>query len=186
MVVERKLYTVDEFEEFLALPENRDLYFELINGEITEKPMPTQVHGRLTARFTTRLSNHVEGRNLGYVEVEVRYRAPGDNRNSYQPDISFFADTTTPPVAKGAVQRMPDLAIEIKSPDDTFKGLRDRAAYYIANGVKLVWLVYPEQRLIEVYRPDADSALLTERDTLDGGEVLPGFMLAVSDVFQGI
>ena len=78
---------------------------------------------------------------------------------------------------------MPDLAIEIKSPDDTIQEMRDTAAYYLANGSRLVWLVYPNYRLIEVYRLGADIQILGEEDTLTGGDVLPGFELPVREVF---
>jgi len=184
MVVENKLYTVAEFEQFITLPENRDRSFELIDGEIVEKPMPTQVHGRIGGIINGEWYIYLKQNPIGFSEIEVRHRVPGDDHNSRQPDVSFFGDTVTPAVAKGAVPRMPDIAVEIKSPDDTFKELREKAAYYIANGTRIVWLVYPEQRLVEVYRPDADSQLLTERDTLDGGDVLPGFTLPVSTIFK--
>ena len=78
---------------------------------------------------------------------------------------------------------LPDLAVEIKSPDDTVKEMREKAAYYLAHGVRLVWLVYPHKRLVEVYRPDADVEILAVGDVLTGGEVLPGFSIPVADVF---
>jgi Uma2 family endonuclease len=64
--------------------------------------------------------------------------------------------------------------------------MRDTAAYYLANGSRLVWLVYPNYRLIEVYRPDADIVILGEEDTLTGGDVLPGFELPVREVFADL
>jgi Uma2 family endonuclease len=73
--------------------------------------------------------------------------------------------------------------MDVKTAHHTYKEMRERAAYYLANGARLVWLVYPEKRLIEVFRLDADSEFFTEGDTLDGGEVLPGFTLKVSEVF---
>jgi Uma2 family endonuclease len=85
-------------------------------------------------------------------------------------------------VKKGSVPEMPDLAVEVKSPDDSLKLLRDKAHYYLANGTRLVWLVIPEKRLVEVYTPD-DEQILTEEDTLSGEDVLPGFTLPVRDIF---
>lgn len=61
--------------------------------------------------------------------------------------------------------------------------MRDTAAYYLANGVRLVWLVYPNYRLVEVYRSGADIEILGEEDMLTGGDVLPGFELPVRKVF---
>ena len=78
---------------------------------------------------------------------------------------------------------MPDLAVEVKSPDDSLSKLREKAAYYLANGTLLAWLVYPKKRLVIVLTPDSEE-ILTEDDTLDGGDVLPGFTLPVRDIFR--
>ncbi len=181
MVIHDRLYTVDEFEEFIARPENRDRLFELINGEIVEK-VPTQKHGMIALKSGARILAWIEQGNPGRVAVEVRHRMPGDKYNSRQPDVSYYADTTTPVVERGAMPRMPDLAIEIKSPDDSLKDLREKAAYYLANGARMVWLIYPEKRLVTVLTKESED-ILTEADILDGGDVLPGFALPVRDIF---
>jgi Uma2 family endonuclease len=177
------LITVDAFDEFLARPENRERLFELIDGEIVEK-MPTEEHGEVAAVFVIEFGIYFRANPIGRVGVEVRHQMPDDPSNAFLPDVSVHLDRTRPRVRQGAVPRMPDLAVEIKSPDDTFKEMRDQAAYYLAHGTQLVWLVYPEQRIVEVYAPDADSQLLTERDTLTGGDLLPGFALPMSRVFE--
>jgi len=174
--------TVDQFEEFLALPENRDRNFELIDGEIIEK-MPTDEHGTIANWIGGEFHIYLKANPIGRAGVEVRFQMPDDPANSIQPDVSFIKAEHAV-VKQGAVPRMPDLAVEIKSPDDTFKQMRDKADYYLKNGTKLVWLVYPEQRIVEVYAPEVDLKILTERDTLDGSDVLPGFALAVSDIFK--
>ena len=48
----------------------------------------------------------------------------------------------------------------------------------------MVWLIYPEQRMVEVYTPDGDVEILFEGDMIDGGEVLPGFSMPVTEVFD--
>jgi Uma2 family endonuclease len=184
MVQQETRVTVTDFEDFIALPENRDRNFELIDGEIVEK-MPTQKHGALAALFTVELGIYLKQHPVGQLGVEVRHRVPEDQVNSFQPDVSFIKDTQTPLVERGPVPRMPDLAIEIKSPDDTYRELRKKAEYYLEHGAQLVWLVYPDNRLVEVYAREADSRILSERDTLDGGDVLPGFSLKVEAIFKG-
>ena len=77
---------------------------------------------------------------------------------------------------------MPDLAVEIKSPDDTYKGMREKARYYLSKGTVLVWLVFPEKQLVEAYTL-TDEQIFNVNDTLSGGDVLPNFSLAVSQVF---
>ncbi len=173
--------TVEEFERFLRLPENLDRLFELINGEIIEK-MPTEEHGLVAVNLVIALGSFVKAHKLGRVGVEVRHRLPQDNRNSRMPDVSFTS-ARRPLVKVGSVPQMPELAIEIQSPDDTIKQLRAKAAYYLANGARLVWLIYPRKRLIEVYSLDSDVEILLESDLLTGADVVPDFSMPVADVF---
>jgi len=182
MVVAHKKTTVEEFEEFLAAPENRERLFELINGEIVEKVV-TQKHGLIAAFLVTELSVILRQNKIGRVGVEVRYHAIGDQENDRLPGVSVTFDLDRPVVEIGAVPYMPDLAIEIKSPDDTYKGMREKARYYLAHGSRLVWLVFPEKRIIEVYSA-TEEQILTESDTLMGGDVLPGFSIPVRSIFE--
>ncbi|MDX1993156.1 MAG: Uma2 family endonuclease [bacterium] len=180
MTIEQRLYTVEEFEAIAALPENADHRLELINGEIVEK-LPTEEHGICATNILGPLWNWNQQAKQGRVGMEIRYRKPDDRYNARLPDISF-SRARRPIVTKGSVPELPDLAIEVKSPDDTVKEMRDKAAYYLANGVTLVWLVFPEQRIVEVYKADAQH-ILTEKDVLAADDLLPGFSLPVRDVF---
>jgi Uma2 family endonuclease len=177
---QHRLYTVDEFERIADSPESQDRLLELINGEIVEKA-PTEKHGLVVGNIYGPLWTFVKQRRSGRVVMEVRHRMPDDQHNARIPDISFTAGNR-PVVDKGSVPQMPDLAVEVKSPRDSLRRLREKARYYLANGARLVWLVIPEKRLIEVYAPD-DEQILTEDDVLTDGAVLPGFTLAVRDVF---
>ena len=178
-----KTYTVEEFERFLALPENADRLFELIDGEIVEK-MPTEEHGLVGSNINAHLWNFNHQHKLGRVTIEPRHQTPDNRYNSRLPDVAFTSkERALPLVTKGAVQQLPDLAVEIQSPDDSLRKMRAKAAYYLANGSRLVWLVLPEKRLVEVYRADGEVDILTENDALDGGDVLPGFALPVQEIF---
>ncbi|MBZ0299229.1 MAG: Uma2 family endonuclease [Anaerolineae bacterium] len=182
------VYTIEEFEHFAGQPENADRRFELIDGEIVEK-MPTEEHGVIAALIVARIVIFLEQHAIGgRAAVEPRHRMPEDRHNSRVPDIAFTsAERLLPLTRKGAVPQMPDLAVEIRSPDDPVSLLRAKASYYLANGSRMVWLIFPEQRLVEVYRPDEDVLLLvdhaTRHDVLDGAAVLPGFSLALNDIF---
>ena len=98
------------------------------------------------------------------------------------PDISFTSGNR-PLVTEGSVMQMPDLAIEIRSPDDSLKQMREKAEYYLANGSRLVWLVVPGKRYVEVHRPNQEEEIMFGSDVLDGGDVLPGFTLPIADIF---
>src|SRR5690349_14768880 len=124
MVIQDKTYTVEEFEIFLNQHPRR--LFELVYGEIIEK-LPTEEHGIIAARLTARLTVFVEDHNLGRVAVEARHRVLDDDFNDRLPDISFSAEHKRPVIKQGAVPQMPDLAIEIKSPTDTYRQMRETA-----------------------------------------------------------
>ena len=61
--------------------------------------------------------------------------------------------------------------------------MREKATYYREKGSRLVWLIYPEKRLVEVYQENADIEILMEGDSLDGKAVLPNFSLPVKNLF---
>ena len=181
MAIEEHLYTVEEFERLADSSENAKRLLELVNGEIIEK-MPTEDHGICTVNISTPLAGFAHPRKLGRLAVEVRYRQPGDEYNARIPDISF-SSAKRPIVKRGSVPELPDLAVEIQSPDQSLKLLREKARYFLANGTRLFWLVIPEKRLVEVYSP-TDEYVLNVDDTLSGGDVLPEFTLAVRDIFR--
>lgn len=180
VLLREQFYTVDEFEALLKLPENSGRLLELINGRIVEK-MPTQEHGLIASNINYELTSHARKNRMGIVGVEVRYGLSKDNLNSRMPDVSFTL-SNRPVVQEGAVPQMPDLAVEIKSPDDTMKQLREKAEYYLENGTQIVWLVYPHQRCVEVYTLDTVDLLCAD-DILTGGDLLPEFSLSVSEIF---
>src|SRR5215207_3862350 len=120
MVVREHLTTVEEFEAFISQSENSDRIFELIDGEIVEK-MPTEEHSITVGNTYTFLREFVKPRNLGRVAFEVRRQMPDDQHNARLPDVEFTStERLLPVVRKGAVPQMPDLAVEVKSPNDSF------------------------------------------------------------------
>jgi Uma2 family endonuclease len=186
MVLRERLYTVSEFEAFIALEENAERVFELIDGEIVEK-VPTEEHSLIVGNFYLALRTFVDVRDLGRVAFEVRRKVDDDDHNARLPDCQFTRkERLLPIVKKGAVPQMPDLAIEVKSPDDTFIKLRQKAIYYLNNGARLVWLVFPDQRQIEIHTSDSAVKTLGIDDILDGGTVLPEFSIPVKAIFRGL
>lgn len=179
----RKLGTIQEFETLIAQSENADRRFELIHGEVIEK-VPTQEHAFIVQIIAGEVYIYLKAHPIGRGLVEARYGLPGDEYNDRMPDFSFVTDMSRELVAKGSAPYMPDLVVEVKSPDDTYKSMRDKAEYYVANGCRLVWLVYPEKRLFEAYRPGLDSDILTEAETLTGADVLPDFTLPIRELFR--
>ena len=82
------------------------------------------------------------------------------------------------------VEVIPNIAVEVKSFNNTRRETHDKARMWHSYGVPLVWAAYPETRTIDVHSADGSITTLTDADTLDGGEILPGFSVAVSDIFN--
>jgi Uma2 family endonuclease len=172
--------TVDEFETMIDSPEYADRLLELIDGEIVEK-MPTEEHGLVVGNIYAPMWQYVVQHKAGRVVMEVPHRQPDDPRNVRLPDIAFIAGSR-PLVKKGSVPQMPDLVVEVKSPSDSLKKLREKIRYYLAHGTRLAFLVIPEGQVIEGYRPDEEFHLFIG-DILSGADVLPGFSLPVASIF---
>ncbi len=175
--------TVEAFEQFLSLPENRERHFELIDGVIVEKAMPTDEHSMITGIIIIYTGNYTLERGLRPPGPERRFVFPNDTQDSRQPDISLILDPAVPIVTQGPMHVIPDFIVEVKSPDDTYEDMREKARFYVERGVRLVWLVFPRTRIVEVYRPGVPSEMLGIDDVLDGYDVLPGFSLPVARLF---
>jgi Uma2 family endonuclease len=174
--------SIEEFEHFLADYVETDRRFELINGEIVEK-MPTILHGVLVLILGNALFMYLRQNPIGYATVEGRYRVLGDTMHDVIPDLSFIVSEKGEPVSKGAAPYMPDLAVEVQSDGQSDRFMANKAAYYLANGSRMVWLVYPGTQIVEVLTPDT-RILLNSEGTISSGDVLPGFSLPVRDLFS--
>ncbi|HET6573427.1 MAG TPA: Uma2 family endonuclease [Fimbriiglobus sp.] len=161
---------------------------ELIDGILVEKAMGNR-ESLLAATLMFFLMNFVRPRRLGVVgapDAIMRLRA-GLVR---LPDLYFTAWANLPgdtahlrPVA----DYPPDLAVEILSEGNTPREMARKRREYFAAGTKLVWIIDPDARTVEMYadprQPDLVT-LLRDTDILDGGTVLPGFALPLADLFN--
>lgn len=177
-----RLYTVEEFEQFAEMPENADRLFEFIGGEIVEVPSnPFSSAVASTISFFIKLFIR-QSQIQGHVTGEAGgYRVSGER---YAPDVAYLSKAVQPElVQKGYNPNPPELAVEVISPTDHPRKLQVKIANYLAAGT-LLWVVYPQERIVEVYRPGKPVEVLDERGSLSGDDVLPGFTLAVKDIFQ--
>lgn len=176
--------TTISVDDFIAYAEQHtDQLFELINGRLVEK-VTTEEHGYIVINIGSSLKLWLKSAPVsGYYSTEALYQLPSNATSVLRPDVSFHV--TNGAIGKlGVVTEMPDFVVEVKSPNNTYQELRDKANLYLANGSRLVWLVYPVKQIIEVYYADTSSELFTKSDTLDGGNVLPDFQMTVSEIFD--
>jgi Uma2 family endonuclease len=176
-----QLYTLEQFEQFIAQPENENRLFELINGEIVEK-VASFKPSRLAMRIGYFFTGYLMTNPIGYVTgADGSYILSA----SYEvmPDVGYIAKDRLPREPERQVQGPPDLAVEVKSPNDTKRKMRKKAEDYLSFGTRMVWLVFPDDQEVEVYLPDKDVQTVRIDGILDGGGILPGFKLPVHDIF---
>ena len=170
--------TVDDLD---AMPEDGILR-ELVHGELREWMPPGPDHGAIEADLATELNLFVRARRLGRVmSGEVRFLIHGSVHHARMADVAFVVagkyPDERPPVKADATQ--PDFVAEIISPDDTAAMVQETVRDWLDNGVRLLWLIYPETRQVVVYQPDGSSRTIGQDDVLDGGDVFPGLELPV-------
>ncbi len=103
-----------------------------------------------------------------------------------EPDLAFISAERLPLDERvtGYYEIPPDLVVEVVSPNDSYGSVHDKACMWLRYGVRLVWVVNPQFRSVEVHSEGPSLLRLTENDTLDGSDVLPGFTCTVSDLFD--
>jgi len=171
-------------KDMLAVEAQEDRLCELVDGVLVEKAMGWR-ESLLASVLITILSNFVRPRNLGLVtgEAGMVRLASGLVRI---PDVAFVSWDRLPNrrVPSDPIPALaPDLAVEVLSAGNTPGEMARKRQEYFAAGVRLVWLVDPEARTVEVYTDRDQSTVRHEVDTLEGGAVLPGFALPLCELF---
>lgn len=175
-----KLYTLEDLD---GLPDDGTQY-ELHEGELIAMPPSQRISTELGLEFGRLLANFVRGKKLGYVSgADGGYLLRRNPDLLLAPDAGFIASERAGGRGEGYFQAAPDLAVEVISPSDRASAIRKKLEQYFEYGTRLVWIVYPDTRTIDVHHKDG-SRRLAAGDTLDGGDVLPGFSTSVADVFS--
>lgn len=158
---------------------------ELIQGVLCET-MPTgREHGEIAANTAFELLSHIKPRNLGVVTTsDSGVRLERDPDTVRELDVAFFsADRIGPDRVSGYSEVVPDLVMEIQSPNDTHDYVYDRARMWLSFGVRLVWVVRPDLRSVDVHRTGQAVETVGEDGDLDGHDVLVGFRCPVTSIF---
>lgn len=160
---------------------------ELIRGELCQT-MPTgQEHGEIVVNLAALLRMFVKPRKLGRLAAsDSGVWLERDPDTVREPDIAYFSAEKMPLGTRvtGYAEVVPDLVVEVVSPNNSLREINDKALMWLSYGVSLVWAVNPDTRSVDVYRAGRVTSTLSESDTLDGLDALPGFACAVSDVFD--
>jgi Uma2 family endonuclease len=177
--------TVDEFLT-LSLPEGKA---ELVRGELRVNPPAGGPHGVAAANLVFALGVYVKQRGMGRVFGDgFGYELTRLPHTVRVPDGSFVRADRLPAqgLGPGLLALAPDLAIEVLSPSETASALEERLDDYTSAGIPLIWAIDPIRRTVMIIAENVGARWLHENDMLDGGNVIPGFTLAVADIFDGI
>ena len=182
MVIAKQLMTVNDLLNATA-----DGYrYELIRGELVKRMSAGFEHGVYSGNLAGSLWAYSTERNLGKVLIaEPTFLLATDPDHARIPDVAFVSAERLHLIEDRAraFPAAPDLAVEVISPTDRLTQVREKVADWLAHGVRMVIVVNPRNRAVEVHRPQRAMVTLTEADTIDGGDVVPGWRMRVADVF---
>lgn len=172
-------------QDVIDLDDHEDRLCELVDGTLVEKTVGTY-ESYLAVYLIELIGSHVRKHKLGIVlgEGGMMRLAPGLVRI---PDVSFISWDRLPGrrVPHESIPDLaPDLAVEVISKSNTRKEMDRKLQDYFAAGTRLAWFVYHSPRHeVRVYVKPEEFSVVRESEALDGGDVLPGFRLTVSDLF---
>lgn len=185
-ILAKKLMTT---EELLALPNDGKKRW-LIRGELRENPMTrhNRRHGLTESNVAYYLKAWLRQQPQPRGQVltgEAGFRLRRNPDTSVGIDLAYISAelAAATPEDVWLIDGAPMLAVEILSPSNTHEEVTEKVREYLDFGVALIWVIDPIFRTVQVYRPDAKPALFNDAQELSGEPHLPGFRVAVADLF---
>jgi Uma2 family endonuclease len=164
----------------------RDRLCELIDGTLVEKPEGWD-ESIIATNLSAELVAYVKPRNLGVVSgADSTLRMPSSNRVRL-PDVAFVSAERFPSKRGPIPTLAPDIAVEVLSLTNTAAEMAQKLREYFASGTRLVWIIDPPSRTVAVYHSATQpTRVLKDSDVLEGGQVIPGFTMPVTDLFRNV
>ncbi len=161
--------------------------YELVQGELHAMSPASFDHSQYEGRLFFAIQLFVNA-NPAYAGTvlpgDAGYQLQAEPLTIRAPDVSYVRAERVPPRGGAAFPALaPDLAIEIISPSERAGDITDKVSDYLRAGVRLVWLVYPNSSTVVEYQGTGTYHIYRADDTLDGRDVLPGFRLALHELF---
>ena len=155
---------------------------EFIDGEIIVMAPASPEHGRVTSRVDRVLGAYADKKggevltgDVGFIWDENTIRAP---------DVAYLDAKRSKMIpSRGYMAQMPNLVVEVVSPNDNWSEVKQKVRGWLEHGVSLVWVVDPETKTVEVHAAGKPVTELMNSQQIDGGAVLPGFKARVSSFF---
>lgn len=171
--------------EYLAMPEGAP-YYQFINGDAIEMPAPILLHQKIIRRLLQHIGNFVDEYRLGEL-----YGSPVDvyfsEKNYFEPDVVFISNERSYLMTEKNIQGAPDLVVEVLSPSTGYYDLSHKKMVYEQEGVREYWLIYPDERRVEVLQ-NTDNGFIVDNQARTSGivrsSVLEGFSLDIATIFE--
>ncbi len=174
-------------EEYAQLPDD-GLPTELVRGRVITLSLPIPFHGLVCGKVMYLMGGFVFEHDLGYPVTNdagiITERDPDSMRGA---DFAFYSYQRIPKgrfAEKGYLAVTPDVAVEVKSPDDRWKEILTKVAEYLNAGVAVVCVLDPEHRRATIYQPDQPEEIYEADDELTLPSVMPGFSVVVRRFFE--
>jgi Uma2 family endonuclease len=177
--------TLTTAEELLRMPRVQWRY-ELIDGELRQMSPASHDHGDMAMNIGSRIAQFVRENKLGKAyAAETGFILRRNPDTVRAPDAAYISHARLAQVrpGKGFFPGAPDLAVEVISPSDSYEEVEAKVLDWLEAGTRMVIVVNPRLRNVSVYRGRSDIRILSEHDTLDGSDVLPGWSVKVAEIF---
>ena len=181
MTTQKTLLTAEEFYLFCC---QNDGWYELVEGEVVELAPPNDEHGETAGHIVTAFNNYSRPRGIGRARVETGYTLRTGPDTVRGPDVSFVFHPRVEGRGSGFPVGAPDIAVEVVSPSDTAGEIARKVAEYLTAGSQRVWVVHPAGRRVVIHRADGTVLSYGEGDVITDEELLPGFSLPLSEIFE--
>ena len=173
-------------EDMLRMPDQGQGY-ELVDGELKEMPV-SSLSSYVGGEVLFQLQGHIRPRNLGWLFPEgASFQCFPDSTKVRRADVSFFRlgrYTSAQMNEDGHIAVVPDLVVEVISPNDLAYEVNAKRHEWLTAGVGVVWTIDPVQQIIQIHKADGSVAELKRTDTLTGDPVLPDFKVVVGELFK--
>lgn len=182
--LQEKIYSAQDFQIMPEFDEN----YELVEGRLVKKDMPGYRHAFIARLLLKAYDRFDPDERIGRFVQEISVvLGPKDVP---APDLAFWQKENLPVMTDKAASR-PDLVVEILSPRDIEtkkrrEEIQAKVRRYQAAGVKIIWVINPAKKSIEIYQPGQLEPVnvLGETEILDGGELIPGFTYSIAKLFE--
>jgi Uma2 family endonuclease len=160
--------------------------YEMINGQRVDLPPMSILSNMIACRLSYKIMNHLMRKRQGTMVMKALLILDDETDTRRRPDVAFVSaerwplDREIPETGDWAV--VPDLAVEVASPNDVLADVVGKLGEYFAHGVREAWLVIPEEQQVYVYTSSTDVRILSRDQSLES-PLLPGLSIPLKDVF---